>query len=139
MLPENERPNWNQDLGPKIPVVPLQMNEGNGLDLHTTNFTNVVKSRDTKTLNAPIEIGYNTALVCHMGNIAYKAGNRVYWNKENMQFSDKTSNQLITLSIITDGNCENLKHLYRSLRPAPDSIIGMIFSLLHLRFSCFAV
>ena len=96
VLPENDRPNWNEDLGPKIPVVPLQMNEGNGLDLHTTNFIDAVKSRDAQSLNAPIEIGYNTALVCHMGNIAYKAGNRIYWNNENMQFTDNPSNEFIT-------------------------------------------
>ena len=96
VLPENNRPNWNEDLGPKIPVVPLQMNEGNGLDLHTTNFIDAVKSRDAQSLNAPIEIGYNTALVCHMGNIAYKAGNRIYWNNEKMQFTDNPSNEFIT-------------------------------------------
>ena len=96
VIPENDRPNWNQDLGPKIPPIPLQQVEGNGLDMHTQNFIEAVKSRDSKTLNAPIEVGYNTALVCHMGNIAYKSGNRVYWNKEKKVFDDAKANSLIT-------------------------------------------
>jgi len=96
VIPENDRPNWNQDLGPKIPVIPLQTVEGNGLDLHTINFINAVKSRDSKILNAPIEVGYNTALVCHMGNIAYKTGNRMYWDDTKKVFDDAKANSLMT-------------------------------------------
>jgi len=96
VIPENDRPHWSKDLGPKMEAVPLQTNEGNGLDLHTTNFIEAVKSRDSKILNAPIEIGYNTALVCHMGNIAYKAGNRIYWDNTKKVFNDSNANGLIS-------------------------------------------
>lgn len=95
VIPENDRPNWNEDLGPKMAAVPLQVNAGKGLDLHTANFIEAVKSRDSKVLKAPIEVGYNTALVCHMGNIAYKTGSRIHWDNEKMQFNDEVANSLI--------------------------------------------
>ncbi len=96
VVPENERPDWSKDLGPKMKAIPLRQNEGNGLDLHTTNFIEAIKSRDSKLLNAPIEVGYNTALVCHMGNIAYKTGNRIYWDANKKAFADSKPNALMT-------------------------------------------
>ena len=47
-------------------------------------------------LNAPIEVGYNTALACHMGNMAYKTGNRIYWDANKKAFDDSKSNALMT-------------------------------------------
>jgi len=95
VIPENDRPDWSTDNGPKINAVPLQSNKGNGLDLHTANFIEAVKSRDSSNLNAPIEVGYNTAMVCHMGNIAYKTGNRIYWDDGKMNFGNEMSNSLL--------------------------------------------
>ena len=95
VIPENDRPHWSENLGPKMEAIPLQSNTGSGLDLHTTNFLAAVKSRDAKVLNAPITIGYNTALVCHMGNVAYKTGERIYWDAENKKFDNESSNQLL--------------------------------------------
>ncbi len=96
VIPENNRPDWSTDLGPKIEQVPLQTNQGNGLDLHTSNFIEAVKTRDASSLTAPIEVGYNTALVCHMGNIAFKTGTKVSWNKEQNVFDNDMANGLIT-------------------------------------------
>ena len=95
VIPEDEREGWDKNLGPKIDAIPLQTNQGNGLDLHTKNFIESVKSRDRSTLNAPIEVGYDTALVCHMGNIAYKSGNRIYWDKQKGIFDNAKANELI--------------------------------------------
>ncbi|MEM8507696.1 MAG: Gfo/Idh/MocA family oxidoreductase [Bacteroidota bacterium] len=95
VIPENDRPNWDQNLGPKMEAVPLQTNSGRGLDMHTTNFLSAVKARDAQLLNAPISVGYTTALVCHMGNVAFKTGERIYWDKEKQQFDNAQSNQLL--------------------------------------------
>ena len=95
VIPENDRPHWSKNLGPKMEAIPLQPNTGSGLDLHTTNFLAAVKTRDAKLLNAPISVGYNTALVCHMGNVAYKTGERIYWDTENKKFDNEQSNQLL--------------------------------------------
>lgn len=96
VIPENERQGWDKNLGPKIKAVPMQYNEGNGLDLHTANFIQGVKTRNSAILNAPIEVGYNTALVCHMGNVAFKTGTRIYWDAEAGKFDNAKANQLLT-------------------------------------------
>ncbi len=96
VIPENDRPDWSQNLGPKIEPVPLQARQGSGLDLHTVNFIDAVKTRDGSKLTAPIEVGYNTALVCHMGNVAYKTGTKVSWNNEQGSFDNSNANELIT-------------------------------------------
>ncbi len=92
VIPENDRPDWSQDLGPKIEVVPVQKVEANGLDLHTTNFLEAVKKRDETILNAPIKIGYDAAMVCHMGNAAYKTGERLFWDAEKGSFTNAGAN-----------------------------------------------
>ncbi|PXX24575.1 Gfo/Idh/MocA family protein [Arenibacter sp. ARW7G5Y1] len=79
----------------KMQSIPLQKNQGNGLDKHTVNFIEAVKSRDASKLNAPLIVGYDAALVCHMGNIAFKTGNRIYWDNYSGQFSDDASNALV--------------------------------------------
>ena len=96
VIPEDERQGWDKNLGPKMDAVPLQNNQGSGLDLHTANFIEAVKSRDKSILKAPIQVGYDTALVCHMGNIAYKTGNRIYWDNEKSTFDNPKANELIT-------------------------------------------
>nr|WP_299384432.1 Gfo/Idh/MocA family oxidoreductase [Allomuricauda sp.] len=95
VIPEQDRPNWNQDNGPKIEAVPLQTVDANGLDLHTVNFLDAVKSRNAEILNAPIQVGYDTARVCHMGNIAYKTGKRIFWNAETAKFGTDEANALL--------------------------------------------
>ncbi|GMN07292.1 Gfo/Idh/MocA family oxidoreductase [Croceitalea sp. MTPC5] len=96
VIPEDERQGWDKNLGPKIEAVPLQTNQGNGLDLHTANFIQAVKTRDGSVLKAPIKVGYDAALVCHMGNIAYKTGNRIYWSDAKAQFDNEKANELLT-------------------------------------------
>ncbi|MFD2101157.1 Gfo/Idh/MocA family protein [Flagellimonas iocasae] len=92
VIPENDRPNWDKDNGPKIERVPVQRVEASGLDLHTTNFLDAVKSRDKSILNAPIKVGYDAAVVSHMGNIAYKTGERLFWDAKKHQFTNSEAN-----------------------------------------------
>jgi len=80
----------------KIEAVPLQKNVGNGLDLHVRNFLDCVKNNTPQKLNADINIGRNVALVAQMGNIAYRTGEKVFWNNDKQVFSTKTANALIT-------------------------------------------
>jgi len=84
------------DLGPKIEAVPLQQGVGQGLGLHTQNFLEAVKSRDKSILKAPIKIGYDAAVVSHMGNIAYKTGERLFWDAENNKFNHSEADALIS-------------------------------------------
>ena len=77
----------------RMETIPLQQNLGRGLDLHTANFIESVKSRDSSGLNAPIQVGYDAALVSHMGNVAFKTGNRIYWDKTKGEFKEDSANE----------------------------------------------
>jgi predicted dehydrogenase len=48
----------------------LQPSKGSGIDAHTQNFVNVVKSRKFAGLTCPIQAGAHVAKVCQMGNIS---------------------------------------------------------------------
>jgi len=67
-----------------------------GLVNNTRNFIGVVKSRSFDKLNAPIEAGSTVATVCQMGNIAYKTGKKLSWDKNRQLFTDAEANKLIT-------------------------------------------
>lgn len=66
-----------------------------GLANNTRNFIEAVKSRDTSKLNAPVQAGAIVATVCQMGNIAYKTGKKLAWDKTKQRFNDTEANQLI--------------------------------------------
>jgi predicted dehydrogenase len=80
----------------RIEAVPVQKNEGSGLDLHVRNFLDCIKNNTPQKLNAGIDIGRNVALVAQMGNIAYRTGEKVRWNNDKQQFTTDTANKLIT-------------------------------------------
>ncbi|HSF45072.1 MAG TPA: Gfo/Idh/MocA family oxidoreductase [Chitinophagaceae bacterium] len=67
-----------------------------GLANNTRNFIDVVKSRDFSKLNAPVQAGAIVATVCQMGNIAYKTGKKLKWDKNKQLFTDPEANKLIT-------------------------------------------
>lgn len=94
VIPENEFKGWGKDGIPKLERLPIQKNQGSGLDLHTVNFIEAVKSRDSSSLNAPLKVGYDAALVSHMGNVAYKTGKRLYWDANQGQFTDNEANEI---------------------------------------------
>lgn len=56
-------------------------------DLHVANFIDCVRSR--KQPLADVEIGHKSAVVCHLGNISYRAGaQKIHWNAENETIPD---------------------------------------------------
>ncbi|WP_435623018.1 Gfo/Idh/MocA family protein [Flagellimonas sp.] len=96
VIPEKEFQGWDKEGIDRMEKIPLKMTDGvSGLDLHTENFMEAVKNRDSSILNAPIQVGYDTAVVSHMGNVAYKTGNRMYWDEEKKQFTEEKANQFI--------------------------------------------
>ena len=76
-------------------AVALQKNVGIGLDIHTKNFLTCLTNKTPEKLNANIDIGRNVALVSQMGNIAYRTGERVYWDATKNKFTSKAANKLI--------------------------------------------
>ncbi|MBE7178557.1 MAG: gfo/Idh/MocA family oxidoreductase, partial [Mucilaginibacter polytrichastri] len=77
-------------------AVPFTKKQDDGLVLHTKNFIDVVKSRNFADLHAPIHAGAHVAIVAQMGNIAYKTGKKIYWQKEHNKFSDSDANNYLT-------------------------------------------
>mgnify|MGYP001812653095 CR=1 FL=1 len=70
--------------------------ELNYLDLHTKNFAEAIKANDTSMLNTPIDSGSVAAINAQMGNIAYKTGDKVFWDAATGSFTkNKAANQLM--------------------------------------------
>jgi len=80
----------------KIEAVPLQQNVGVGLDLHVRNFIDCLINNTPDRLNAGIDTGRKVALVAQMGNIAYRTGEKVYWDDGTQSFSTQAASKLIT-------------------------------------------
>ena len=72
---------------------PFVAKSDNGLDKHWENFISVVRSRKMNELNCSIEDGSHVATVAQMGNISFRSGQRVVWNKEAGKFTDEKLNQ----------------------------------------------
>ena len=72
---------------------PFAAKSDNGLDKHWENFISVVRSRKMNELNCPIEAGAHVATVAQMGNISFKTGQRVVWDKAAGKFTDEKLNQ----------------------------------------------
>ena len=79
----------------RMEAVPLQVPTQSGLDLHTQNFISAVKSRNLADLTCPIQAGAHVAVVCQMGNISYKTGDRIYWDQQKSGFDKAAANKLI--------------------------------------------
>jgi hypothetical protein len=74
-------------------IMPFAKSSDNGLDKHWENFVSVVKSRKMEDLRCPIQAGAHVATVSQMGNIAYRSGQKLNWNKEKEKFTDETINK----------------------------------------------
>ena len=72
---------------------PLAKPSDNGLNKHWENFISVVRSRKMEDLKCPIHAGAHVATVAQMGNISYRAGQRVAWDKSKGLFTDAKINQ----------------------------------------------
>lgn len=64
--------------------IPSQKSKSNGVDHHTLNFLECIKSR--KQPNCTIEMGRNAALNAQLGNISHRLKNKVFWNEKANSF-----------------------------------------------------
>ncbi len=67
-------------------VVPPRKSWGNGLDAHTKNFFDCIKSRNDP--NCTIEMGRNAATMAHLGNISYRTQKKLEWDDLNKRFPE---------------------------------------------------
>lgn len=71
---------------------PLEKSMDNGVDKHWENFIGVVKSRKLEDLHCPIQAGAHVATVAQMGNISYRTGQKLTWDRSAGQFTDNKVN-----------------------------------------------
>lgn len=71
---------------PKTEIISLQPGDELSHEKHVRDFIACVRSR--KNPICEIESGHNVALVAHMGNIAYRTGNKLYWDEASGKFKD---------------------------------------------------
>lgn len=72
--------------------MPFQKSSDNGLDKHWINFVNVIKSRKMEDLHCPIQAGAHVATVAQMGNISFRSGKKLSWDRTKGAFTDKAVN-----------------------------------------------
>ena len=78
---------------PRMEAVSLIKAVGSGLDFHTKNFVDCMKSREKP--NCDIAIAQNTALNASLGNIAYRVNRKIFWDAGKQQIiNDKEANKL---------------------------------------------
>ena len=49
---------------------------------HVENFLACVRSRKVADLHCDIEVGHGIATACHLGNIAWRLGRKLWWNRD---------------------------------------------------------
>jgi len=59
------------------------------------NFIDAVRSRKKDLLNCPIEAGATVAVNAHMGNIAYRVGEKINWEKNKNVFDNTKATKLV--------------------------------------------
>ncbi|MHA8049589.1 Gfo/Idh/MocA family protein [Aquirufa sp. ROCK-SH2] len=89
VIPEKDGNNFRME------AVALQPKVDNGLNLHAVNFLDALKANDASKLNCPIQAGARVAINSHMGNMAYRVGEKIHWDAKLNQFNSSKANQLI--------------------------------------------
>jgi len=79
----------------KMEAVPWQASVDRGLDKHMVNFIEVVKSRKRELSNCPIEAGARVAINAHMGNIAQRTGEKIFWDASLNKFTSRKADELV--------------------------------------------
>jgi predicted dehydrogenase len=84
-------------------IMPFQKSADNGLDKHWVNFIAAVKSRKAEDLNCSIQAGAHVATVAQMGNISFRSGKKLLWNKAKGAFTDEAINKQFLLNEYHNG------------------------------------
>ncbi len=96
IIPEKE--NVDEMTLYKMEAIPYQSRKDNYLDAHTSNFIDAIKANDASKLHCGIESGSLAAINAHMGNIAMKSGNKIYWHPESLNFGkDGKANEMLSV------------------------------------------
>lgn len=70
-------------------VKSFQGGNDNGLVKHWTNFVQAIRNNNASSLHCPIQDAAHVANVAQMGNIAYRSGEKLIWDKAKESFTNK--------------------------------------------------
>jgi len=93
VIPETK--NVDGERVPLVEEVPHTRPDGNALGLHAQNFVDAIKAQDHGMLNCGIQTGSIAAINAQMGNIAYKTGEKIYWEADKNRFTSSKANALM--------------------------------------------
>lgn len=84
---------WRTYFGRKREPGPSMSEGGN----HHQNFIEAVRAKDPSKLNCGIEVGHQSAILCHLANIAYRVGRTLECDAKNECFvDDEEANQMLS-------------------------------------------
>ena len=72
---------------------PLVKPSDNGLDNHTYNLIESIRSNDPSLVNCSIQEGAHVAKVAQMGNISYRSGEKLFWDSNKGKFTNESINR----------------------------------------------
>ena len=84
-------------------LLPFAKSSDNGLEKHWSNFIEAVKSKNAEQLHCPIQDGAHVATLAQMGNIAYRSKQKLFWDFEKNQFTDRAINKKYLLNEYHNG------------------------------------
>ena len=72
---------------------------------HVENFVDCMRSRERP--NADVEIGHNSMIACHLGNIAFRVGRRVEWDPDREKVvGDREAARLVKQEYRSPWSCD---------------------------------
>jgi predicted dehydrogenase len=101
VIGEPNRTDYNVYKGLKMESKPLVKSEGSGLDFHTRNFVDCMKSRQKP--NCDIAIAQNTALNASLGNIAFRTNSKIFWDAAKQEIIGNEKAQALTKANYENG------------------------------------
>ena len=84
-------------------VLPFAKSADKGLEKHWVNFIEGVRSKNANLLHCPIQDGAHVATLAQMGNIAYRSKQKLFWDLEKNQFTDRAINKKYLLNQYHNG------------------------------------
>jgi predicted dehydrogenase len=93
VLPETETKNNKKTY--RMAGEPRRGSSGDMSQAHMKDFFDCLESR--KRPNSDVEIGHNSMIACHLGNIAFRTGRRVQWDAVHEQIAGDAEAQKLVL------------------------------------------
>lgn len=82
---------------------PFVKSSDNGVDKHWINFTDAIRNNKKESLNCNVEAAAHVATVAQMGNISFRTGQKLTWDKAAGKFTDNKVNEKYMMKAYHNG------------------------------------